>query len=90
MYTYLLQGTPKWNNIKVAESRLEFLEAKNPKESIYSHIVTPEEIELLIKDIEDYDKLVKSGEWVSRECHYNSYGKATVCEYCKMAEIYNL
>ncbi len=88
MYTYLLQGTPKWNNVKVAESRLEFLEAKNPKESIYSHAVTPEEIELLIKDIEDYDKLVKSGEWVARECHYNSYGKNTKCEYCEMSKMY--
>ena len=88
MYAYLLKGSPKWEGVKVSESRLEFLEAKNTKENIFSHMVTPEEVELLIKDIEDYDKLVKSGEWKARECHYNSYGKNTECEYCKMSKIY--
>ncbi|OGI73854.1 hypothetical protein A3D42_01390 [Candidatus Nomurabacteria bacterium RIFCSPHIGHO2_02_FULL_41_18] len=88
MYTYLLSGTPKWGKVKVAESRLEYLEAKDPKEMIYTHAVTSEEIELLIKDIYDYDELVKKGEWVNRSCRYNSYGKVTECEYCKMAEIY--
>ncbi len=88
MYSYLLQSSPKWGGVKVSESRLEFLEAKNPKESIFDHQVTDEEIELLIKDIKDYDAFVKSGEWTERECHYNSYGKNTSCEYCALAEIF--
>ena len=91
MYSYLLQNNPKFI---VRESRLEFLEAlpaqagKNPKESIYERVITPQEIELLMKDIADYDQLIKSGEWVDRECNYNSYGKNTSCEYCALAEIY--
>ena len=85
MYSYLLENTSKMN---VRESRLEFLEAKNPKESIYDRVITPTEIELLVKDIEDYDELIKSGKWSERSCYYNSYGKNTVCEYCKLAEIY--
>ena len=85
MYSYLLENTSKMH---VRKSRLEFLEAKNPKESIYDRVITPTEIELLVKDIEDYDELIKSGKWSERSCYYNSYGKNTVCEYCKLAEIY--
>ncbi len=85
MYSYLLERASK---SKVRESRLEFLEAKNDTESIYDRVVTAKEIELLIKDIKDYDALVKSGEWTQRPCNYNSYGKNTECEYCKRAEIY--
>jgi len=87
MYSYLLENNSK-SKVDVRESRLEFLEAKNEKETIYDRTITPEEIKLLVKDIMDYDELVKSGEWVSRPCNYNSYGKNTECEYCKMAEIF--
>jgi hypothetical protein len=51
-------------------------------------VISREQIHLLVKDIEDYDYLVKTGEWINRPCNYNSYGKNTECEYCKMAEIY--
>ncbi len=87
MYSYLIKQSPKWKT-DVRESRLEFLEAKNEKESMYDTVIQKEQIHLLVADIKDYDRMVKSGEWVSRECHYNSYGKNTECEYCKMAEIY--
>ena len=50
--------------------------------------ITAKEIILLVQDIKDYDNLIKTGDWVNRPCHYNSYGKNTECEYCKMAEIY--
>jgi DNA helicase-2/ATP-dependent DNA helicase PcrA len=86
MYSYLLEESAR--KLKVQESRLEFLEAKNIKESFYDRIITNAEIELLKKDIADYDKLVKNGKWINRPCNYNSYGKNTECEYCKMAEIY--
>ncbi len=86
MYSYLLgQSSRKLN---VTESRLEFLEAKSPKEIFYDRVITEKEIELLKKDIGDYDELVKTGGWINRECHYNSYGKNTECGYCKMAEIF--
>jgi hypothetical protein len=87
MYSYLISGDDK--NRVVSESRLLFLEEdfKN-KNSLYSTHIKQEEIDLLIKDIKDYDELIKNGEWTNLECHYNSYGKNTECEYCKMAEIY--
>src|SRR3989344_4954051 len=47
-----------------------------------------EKIDLLLKDISDYDALIKSGEWLKRPCNYNSYGKNIECPYCKIAEIY--
>ncbi|MEK7080813.1 MAG: PD-(D/E)XK nuclease family protein [Patescibacteria group bacterium] len=87
MYSYLIKQSPKWK-VDVKESRLEFLEAKDVKEVFYDRVITVEEIDLLIKDIKDYDQLVKSGKWINRPCNYNSYGKNTECEYCKMAEIY--
>jgi DNA helicase-2/ATP-dependent DNA helicase PcrA len=87
MYSYLLSGSPKWNK-NVVESKLEFVEAGDLKENFYSTVIGEEKIELLIKDIKDYDNLIKTGEWIKRPCNYNSYGKNTECEYCKMAEIY--
>ena len=87
MYSYLLRENPKWNT-NVRESRLEFLETKNKAESFYDTVIGDEQINLIIKDIADYDKLIKEGVWVERPCHYNSYGKNTECEYCKLAEIY--
>src|SRR3989338_6571492 len=87
MYTYLLNTNPKWQ-VKICKSRLEFVEAMNPKKTFYDTVITPEQIKFLMKDIEDYDWLVKKGEWVKRPCHYNSYGKNTECEYCQLAEIY--
>ncbi len=87
MYSYLIKQSPKWK-MDVSESRLEFLEAKDSKEAFFDRSITEREIDLLIKDIEDYSNLVKNGGWVNRPCNYNSYGKNTVCEYCKMAEIY--
>lgn len=87
MYSYLIKQSPKWK-VDVSESRLEFLEAKNEKENIYDRVITEKEINLLVADIKDYERLVKEGEWVDRPCNYNSYGKNTECEYCKMAEIY--
>ena len=87
MYSYLLEQSRK-QKINIQESRLEFLEAKDNKENFYSTVVKKEQIDLLLKDIKDYDSLVKKGEWINRPCNYNSYGKNTECEYCKMAEIY--
>ena len=89
MYSYLIKQSPKWK-VDVKESRLEFLEAKDVKEIFYDRIIATKEIDLLIKDIKDYDEFIKKGNWISRPCNYNSYGKNTECEYCKMAEIYRI
>ncbi|PIZ87631.1 hypothetical protein COX93_00450, partial [Candidatus Nomurabacteria bacterium CG_4_10_14_0_2_um_filter_30_12] len=59
------------------------------KEYFYTTFIDKEKIKLLIKDIKDYDELVKEGKWVDRQCNFKSYGKQNAeCEYCKMAEIY--
>lgn len=87
MYSYLIKQSPKWK-VDVRESRLEFLEAKNNTEAFYDTFINNEHIDLIIKDIFDYDQLVKSGEWTKRPCNYNSYGKDIECEYCKLAGIY--
>jgi DNA helicase-2/ATP-dependent DNA helicase PcrA len=87
MYSYLVFGAEKGK--EVLASRLFYLEAsKDDKNALYSTHISKEQINLLVKDIEDYDQLLKSGSWIGRPCNYNSYGKNTVCEYCKMAEIY--
>ncbi|MDP9249442.1 MAG: ATP-dependent helicase [bacterium] len=87
MYSYLVAGAEKGAEVK--ESKLLFLEAKkDDKNALYSTRVRDEQIDLLLKDVRDYDNLLQSGAWVDRPCNYNSYGKNTACEYCKMAEIY--
>ncbi len=98
MYSFLLgQGRRKTN---VKESRLEFLEAQGDKERFYDTTISPEQINLLIQDIKDYDHLVRTGGWINRPCNYNSYLPAPVrlaggwqaggrrvansCQYCKL------
>jgi len=89
MYSYLLITNKKWN-VNVTESRLEFVEAKKEIESFYNTVITSEQIDMIVRDIQDYNELLKTGQWTERPCNFNSYGKPNaVCEYCKMAEIYN-
>lgn len=88
MYSYLIRESTK-GKTNVSVSRLEFLEAKDKKEAIYEKVIGNEELGLIKKDIKDYHDLIKGGEWLTRPCNFNSYGKNTECEYCKMAEIYN-
>ncbi len=86
MYSYLIQGSEKK---EVFSSRLLFLEAsKGDKNAFYNTHINPEQLDLLSKDISDYNNLLKSGEWVNLPCNYKSFGKNTECEYCKRAEIY--
>lgn len=84
MYSYLLNGQ------KVINSKLLFLE-EDPKDknAVYSTYIGDEEIDLLIRDIKDYDEALKSGTWVTRECNFKPYGSDnTECEYCALAKIY--
>ena len=88
MYSYLLSENSKWKK-DVVESTLEFLEAKNPEDAFYRTYIDREKIEMLVRDITDYDNMLKTGTWVSRPCNFKSYGKANaVCEYCQIAKIY--
>ncbi len=87
MYSYLIKQSPKWK-VDVSESRLEFLEAKNPQEAFYDRVITQKEIDLIVQDILDYDQFIKTGGWVNRPCNYNSYGKNTECGYCQLIETF--
>ncbi|MEY2671919.1 MAG: nuclease superfamily, partial [Candidatus Parcubacteria bacterium] len=87
MYSYLIHGAN--NNDRVSESQLEFLEAKKgDKNGIYKTSITNEEIDLLVKDITEYDRELKNGEWVNRPCNFKSYGRDSVCPNCARAKIY--
>ncbi len=84
MYSYLLSGQ------KISHSRLLFLE-EDPKDknAVYDTHITSEEIDLLIRDIREYDEALSKGTWVSRPCHFKPYGnEAGECEYCGKAKIY--
>jgi len=86
MYSYLLTGQ------KVSHSRLLFLEEDaKEKNAVYTTHITQEEIDLLVRDIKEYDEALKSGSWVTRECHFKPYGgDSTECDYCKKAQIYTI
>jgi RecB family exonuclease len=84
MYSYLVLGAEKNT---VSESRLLFLEEdmKN-KNALYKTHVGGEEVDLLVRDITDYEQFLVSGEWMNRSCNAQSYGGGDVCEYCARIE----
>lgn len=86
MYTYLLQGDEK--NIKVLSSRLLFLEEDlSNKNALYETHVGGEKVDLLKKDIKDYDSSLSLGNWINNECYFKPFGGGGVeCEYCKLAK----
>lgn len=93
MYSYLIAGSDKTrtSTAHVSQSKLYFLEAdEKDKNRVYSTHITDEHIELLRKDIADYQQSIESGTWISQECHFKPYGSGvTECEYCKRArEVY--
>ncbi|NCU28423.1 MAG: ATP-dependent helicase [Candidatus Moranbacteria bacterium] len=85
MYTYLLEGNS--NDAKVTRSRLLFLEEDlDNKNSLYETRVDEEKVDMLKRDIHDYEESVRTGDFVDRECHFKSYGSSSECEYCKLAK----
>lgn len=86
MYSYLLKGESKEN--KVSNSRLLFLEAESSdKNAMYQTTITDEQIDLLKKDIKEYDESLSGGDWTNRVCNFKPYGSGSMeCEYCKMAK----
>ena len=84
MYSYLLSGNS--GELKVSNSKLLFLESKvGDKNAFYQTKITEEQINLLKRDIKEYDEALSSGSWVERECNFKPYGSGSMeCEYCKM------
>jgi DNA helicase-2/ATP-dependent DNA helicase PcrA len=86
MYSYLLSGDS--GDVKVTNSKLLFLESDpSDKNAFYQTRITTEQIDLLKRDIKEYDEALLSGNWIERECHFKPYGSnVRECEYCKMWE----
>ncbi len=86
MYSYLIELAER--NTSVETSKLYFLEAdEKDKNRIYQTHITSEHIELLKRDIADYDQLLKSGEWLDRPCNFKPYGTGNQeCEHCALAK----
>lgn len=84
MYSFLIS---RKENKKVDITRLLFLEAnKDDKNAVYNSRIDKEEIDLLLRDFDDYNKFVKSGDWINRPCRYKSYGnKDMKCKNCELA-----
>jgi len=85
MYSYLIRGAEK--GTAVTSSRLLFVEADaKEKNALYSTRITDEQIDLLIRDIREYDEALKSGEWIARPCKHKGYGDKIECEHCVLAK----
>ncbi len=85
MYSYLVEGV---EDQSVHESRLLFLEEdRGSKTALYRTRISSEQVDLLVRDIADYQQLLQSGDWVNRPCVAPTYGPHTECEYCKRAEV---
>lgn len=84
MYSYLISGND--DNQKVVNSKLLFLESDpTDKNAFYQTRITEEQIDLLKRDIKEYDEALKGGTWIERNCHFKPYGSnVRECEYCKM------
>jgi DNA helicase II / ATP-dependent DNA helicase PcrA len=83
MYSYLINHASK-GNTSVAESRLEFLEAKNQKNALYTTTITQDHVDLLLADISEYHDSISEGGWVTRECNYKSFNGQDECPYCRL------
>jgi len=86
MYSYLLAGND--GDTKVTNSKLLFLESEpSDKNAFYQTRINQEQIDLLKRDIKEYDEALSSGSWIDRECHFKPYGaNSRECEYCKMSK----
>jgi RecB family exonuclease len=88
MYSYLLERTGK-GRVEVGKSRLYFVEDKSSASALYETYITSEHIDLLVRDMKEYDALMQSGEWTERQCHFKPWGSGeTECPYCKMGKMY--
>jgi DNA helicase-2/ATP-dependent DNA helicase PcrA len=85
MYSYLINHASR-GNTSVAESRLEFLEAKNQKNALHTTTITSSHVDSLLVDIAEYHDSISEGGWATRECHYKSFGSNDTCPYCALSQ----
>ncbi len=86
MYSYLVAGAEKGKSVTV--SRLLFLEAdKSDKNALYTTHIEDEEIDLLKRDIREYDTALSSGSWIDNECTFKPWGGGgDPCPYCALSK----
>ena len=85
MYSYLINNKEKGSIVKL--SRLMFVESEvEDKNAIFEIYIDQEKIDLLIKDITEYDDSLKNGKWLNRQCKHSGYGEQTMCEYCELSK----
>jgi ATP-dependent helicase/DNAse subunit B len=85
MYSYLLMHDK--SKTEASSSRLLFLETESDsKDAVYETRITDEEIQLLRKDLTDFNTLLKAGEWIERPCDFKPFGQQKECEYCALAK----
>ncbi len=85
MYSYLIHGQSK-SSLEVTESRLVFVESKKgDKHAVHVRKITTDDTERLRSEIQEYDMLLKSGEWITQQCRAKLYGSDTECPYCARA-----
>jgi RecB family exonuclease len=79
MYSYLIHGAEKNT---VSQSRLVFLEEdQKNKNALYSTRITSEQVDMLVRDIADYQNSLLDGSWTTRAC-YNTGHSGQICQYC--------
>lgn len=85
MYSLLMKNGEKK---EVKQSTLQFIEdIETSKDAIYTTTVSDEEIDMLKKDIIDYDNMLKSGSWVNMPCNWKPYGSGVdKCPYCELSK----
>jgi DNA helicase II / ATP-dependent DNA helicase PcrA len=82
MYSYLIRGAEKKD---VYHSRLLFVESgAKEKNALYETHIDQGQIDLLVRDIKEYDELLKSGTWTRQMCHHKGFGGQTECPYCAL------
>lgn len=83
MYSYLIDGA-EGNTVR--ESRLVFLEEdQKNKNALYSTHITTEQVDMLVRDIADYQQTLLDGTWTGRPCNNTGYSGQT-CQYCARIE----
>jgi len=87
MYSYLVNADKAEDN--VSKSRLLFVEHIDEQNELYEAHIGEGEIDLLVKDIKDYQETIINGNWIENKCNFKPFGGNTECEYCKIAKNFN-
>ena len=83
MYSYLISGA---EGNTVGQSQLLFLEEQQgSKNACYSTHVTREQVDMLVRDITDYQQSLLDGTWTVRTCYNQGYN-GQPCQYCARIE----